>query len=101
MTNTRITVEAIEALEKLGCADGINEIGELLRSNDGLAKHGEQGWQALRTTQLSVKLTRHLPNLPALLLQRDPDSKRLSIYHVAVRAIMLAQRAARWRQAGG
>ncbi len=92
---SRITVETIEALERLGCAEGLNEIGELLRSSDGVAKHGEQGWKTLRTTQLSVKLTGHLPNLPALLEQRDKDSGRLSIYHVAVRAIMLAQRAAR------
>ena len=90
---TKISSEAIKALEAVGVAEAINEIGALLRSSDGLKKHGEQGWRMLTRFSLIKKLRGHAPSMMARgRLEIDPDSKRLAVAHCAVRALMVTQR---------
>lgn len=90
MANTRITLDAIEALEKLGVGDAVNEVGALLRDGDGLGKHGEQGWRDLTREELCDKIKRHNPGLAGF-MSYDNDSKRSAWAHLAVRALMALQ----------
>lgn len=95
-----ITPEAVEALERLGVAEAVNALGELLRSADGLNKHGEQGWRHRTNDELAGKLLGHIPS-PALVgLVEDGDSEQLAILHALSRALMLAQRGVESREQG-
>jgi hypothetical protein len=88
----RITAEAIEALEKLGVGAAVNELGFLLRSDDGVGNHGEEGWRSNSNHELTGKMVGHVPSPKEVDRAFDPDSRRLSVAHAVVRGLMLLQR---------
>lgn len=80
-----------EAFERLGVTQAVEYTTKLLRSGDGVEKHGEQGWRKLTDAQLWDKTQAHL-RCHGPQNKTDKDSGMYAVAHVAVRALQLLQR---------
>jgi hypothetical protein len=91
VSSEKITLEAIEALEREGLGQVVNALAGLLNSPDGLEKHGVQGWVTLGSETLYDKMIGHL-NADLAKQFFDRHSSRPAILHFLSRAMQYSAR---------